>query len=194
MNSPAFADPVMQSQAAFRAILTAMSRPGTIVTAGERLAPPAPLAPAAAAALLALADYETPLWLSPAFAPEIGQWLAFHTDARLVNAPHRAFFALVDLETDALDLEAFALGTLPYPDRSTTIVAQARTLSPDGALSLAGPGIKGEARFDFQPRPADFAARWRANGAKFPLVVDVILAAGVRLAALPRSATIFGDG
>jgi alpha-D-ribose 1-methylphosphonate 5-triphosphate synthase subunit PhnH len=38
--------------------------------------------------------------------------------------------------------------------------------------------------------PADFAAQWAANRARFPLGVDMIVVADARLAALPRSTTI----
>jgi alpha-D-ribose 1-methylphosphonate 5-triphosphate synthase subunit PhnH len=193
MTAPAFADPVFQSQATFRAVLTAMSRPGTILRCGADLAPPAPLAAAAGAALLTLIDFETPVWLSPAFAsPEVGAWLRFHTDAPIVDAPDRAAFALIDLERDALDLASFAQGTAEYPDRSTTIVAQAASLAEDGALRLAGPGIRGDARLGIAPFSADFLAQWRDNGQKFPLGVDLILTAGDRLAGLPRTTRILG--
>jgi alpha-D-ribose 1-methylphosphonate 5-triphosphate synthase subunit PhnH len=53
MSGLAFADPVFESQAAFRAILAAMARPGAIHPCGQGLEPPAPLSPAAAAAILA---------------------------------------------------------------------------------------------------------------------------------------------
>ena len=194
MTHPAFADPVFQSQAAFRAVLRALSRPGTIVACGDELAPPAPLSPAAAAALLALAEYETPLWLAPAYAAgEVGAWLRFHTGAR-IGGPRDAAFALVDLSADALDLTVFAQGSAEYPDRSTTLVAEVASLSPQGPLRLSGPGVKGEARFGFSPMLSDFVEAWRDNGAAFPLGVDLILTAGAELAALPRSVRIEEGG
>ena len=190
MTMPAFADPVFQSQAAFRAILTAMSRPGGIVACGDGLAPPAPLSPAAAATLLTLADFETPLWLSGGYAGgEVGAWLKFHTGAPAAP-PARAAFALVDLAADPLDLTSFAQGVAEYPDRSTTLVVEVATLSTEGALRLSGPGVKGEARFGFSPLPPHFAEMWRANRAASPLGVDLILTSGARLAALPRSTEI----
>ena len=194
MSAPAFADPGLQSQATFRAVLTALSRPGTVVACGSELNPPAPLAPAAAAALLTLADFETSLWLSPAFAAsEVGEWLRFHTDARLAASPDRAVFALMDLAHDAFDLSAFAQGTAEYPDRSTTIIAQAASLNGAPALRLAGPGIQAEAELGLSPLPQNFVTHYRANGERFPLGVDLIFVAGDRLVGLPRSTRIVGD-
>ena len=189
MTAAAFADPVFQSQATFRAVLRAMSRPGEIVAVGAGLAPPAPLKAAAAAALLTLADFETALWLPTDLAAEdVGAWLRFHTGAPLAAAPERAAFAWIDAA--ALDLARFAVGDPAYPDRSTTLIVEVETLA-SADLMLAGPGVRGERRFGFAPRRADFLAAWRANGAAFPLGVDLILTCGERLAALPRTARIF---
>jgi len=185
MTAAAFADPVFQSQATFRAVLRAMSRPGEIVAVGAGLAPPAPLKAAAAAALLTLADYETALWLSPELAAgEVGAWLRFHTGAPFAAAAERAAFAWIDAA--ALDLAPFAAGEPAYPDRSTTLIVEVETLA-SADLVLAGPGVRGERRFGFAPRRADFLDAWRANGAAFPLGVDLILTCGDRLAALPRT-------
>jgi alpha-D-ribose 1-methylphosphonate 5-triphosphate synthase subunit PhnH len=186
MSASAFADPVFQSQATFRALLDAISRPGEIVAAGAGLAPPSPLRPAAAAALLTLADFETAIWLSPRWAgSEAAAWLRFHTGAPTAASPERAAFALVEAET--LDLSRYAQGIAEYPDRSTTLIVDLDHLTAEGDLILSGPGVKGERRLGFAPRPADFLSQWRANHAAFPLGVDLILAAEERLAALPRT-------
>lgn len=190
MSALAFADPTFESQAAFRRILRAMSAPGTIVGCGEALAPPPPLARAAAAALLTLADFETPLWIASSFPAAVGEYLAFHSGATRAAAPDKAAFALVDLAGDGLDLARFASGTAEYPDRATTIVAQAASLDAVPGLRLTGPGIVGEARLAVSPLPNDFVAQWAANRAGFPLGVDLIFVADARLAALPRSSAI----
>jgi len=193
MSALAFADPTFESQAAFRRVMRAMSRPGTILVCGEALAPPAPLARAAAAALLTLADFETPLWIAPSFPDSIGDYLAFHSGAPRAAAPDKAAFALIDLSADGLDLFHFAQGTAEYPDRSTTIVAQASTLEAGPRLRLRGPGIEGEAALAVSPSPTDFLAQWAANRAAFPCGVDLILVADARLVALPRSTAIIEE-
>ncbi len=190
MSALAFADPTFESQAAFRRIMRALSAPGTILACGVTLAPPPPLARAAAAALLTLADFETPLWIAPSFPAAIGDYLAFHTGAPRAVAPDKAAFALIDLSADSFDLARFAWGTAEYPDRSTTIVAQASTLGAGQRLRLSGPGLRGEATLAVSPLPTDFIAQWAANRAGFPLGVDLIFVADARLAALPRSTKI----
>jgi alpha-D-ribose 1-methylphosphonate 5-triphosphate synthase subunit PhnH len=189
MSAAAFADPSRDSQAAFRAILDATARPGTVKACGATLTPPAPLCAAAAAALLTLADFETPLWLAPAFAGgEAAAWLKFHTGAPLAASAGKAAFALVDAA--GFDLARFAQGTADYPDRSTTVILQLDSLRQGDLLRLAGPGVRGEAALQISPLPRDFLDQWAANGAAFPLGVDLILAAGAEIAALPRSTRI----
>jgi alpha-D-ribose 1-methylphosphonate 5-triphosphate synthase subunit PhnH len=190
MSALAFADPTFESQAAFRRLMRAMSAPGTLLSCGEALAPPTPLARAAAAALLTLADFETPLWIAPSFPRAVGDYLAFHSGAPRAAAPDKAAFALVDLAADGLDLARFAQGTAEYPDRSTTIIAQAESFDAGPRLRLSGPGIKGEATLAVSPLPNDFVAQWAANRAGFPLGVDLIFVVDARIAALPRSTTI----
>ena len=196
MSAVAFADPAVESQAAFRAILRAIASPGAIESCGQGLAPPSPLSPAAAAAILTLADFETPLWIAPSLAAggEAVAYLKFHTGAPLAASPDEAAFALIDLERDSLDLMSFAQGAPDYPDRSTTVVAQTRSLSRRSGIRITGPGVRGTADIEFGPTPSDFRAQWEANHSRFPLGVDLILAHGSELAVLPRSVRITGDG
>ena len=195
MNALAFADPPRESQAAFRAILGAMARPGTVLRCGASLSPPPPLQPSAAAAILTLADFETPVFLAPSFAEnDAAAFLRFHTGAPFASTPDRAAFALVDAEADAFDLSSFRQGAPDYPDRSTTVVLQLGSLSRGVLLWLAGPGVRGDATLRANPLPRGFREQWMANAATFPLGIDLILAAGDEVAALPRSTRITGGG
>ena len=187
-----FADPALDSQATFRAVLDAMSRPGIIAGAGAGLAPPAPLHPAAAAALLTLADYETTVWLAPAFAgEEVAAWLKFHTGARLAIEPSRAAFAIA--EADALDLSIFAQGEPAYPDRSTTVIVQVAELFRQGRSHPLRPRRERRALLRLhaaRSRLSRTMAGQRRNLSA--LGIDLILAAKSTLAALPRTARISG--
>ena len=88
-----FADPVHDAQAVFRVVLEALSRPGRMQAlpgpVHQPLGHPAALKPALAAALLALLDAQTSLWLSPALAAggEVQAWLRFHTGTRFADRP-----------------------------------------------------------------------------------------------------------
>ena len=184
-----FANPVFDSQSAFRRTMEALSRPGRVRTLGEGLSAETPLAPAAAAIILALCDFETPLYLSPSIAatPGVAEFLRFHTDAPVVREPAHAAFALIDLRANALDLSAYAQGTAEYPDRSTTLIVLCDSVEAGASMSLAGPGIAGMSEICVAPLPEGFAVQWAANRAAFPLGVDILFAAGDRVVALPRS-------
>jgi alpha-D-ribose 1-methylphosphonate 5-triphosphate synthase subunit PhnH len=189
MLAPAFTDPVLASQAAFRSVMDAMARPGMILATDGLMQAPKPLGIAAAAVALTLLDYETPVWLDPALAqaPDVAGWLRFHTGATLTDDPQRAAFAFIADPPRMPEFGAFAQGSMEYPDCAATLVLQVERLSGDEGLCLSGPGIKGSRALSASPLPSDFAARLRANRALFPRGIDIILAAGTKLAALPRS-------
>lgn len=184
-TSPAFA-----SQAAFRALMHAFARPGEIKTLSG-VAAPAPLAPATAALVQSLADYETPVWLDGALAatPAVADWIRFHTGAPLVQKPREAAFALIADSRTMPELAQFALGSEEYPDRSTTLIVQIESFA-GRAFTLEGPGIKGTRRLAAGSLPDDFAERLRGNRELFPRGVDLVLVAGNHVAALPRSVRV----
>jgi alpha-D-ribose 1-methylphosphonate 5-triphosphate synthase subunit PhnH len=188
----AFADPVHEAQRAFRAVMNALARPGTIQPVAGLADAPAPLSAVVAAVALTLADYETPLFLDAPLAanPDVARYLAFHSGARIVAAPSQASFALIADPASMADFADFALGTDIYPDRSTTLILQVDSLTGGPALSLAGPGIKGEASLSASGLPADIAERLAANHALFPRGVDLILAGRDAVAAVPRTTRI----
>jgi alpha-D-ribose 1-methylphosphonate 5-triphosphate synthase subunit PhnH len=189
-----FQEPVFDSQHAFRAAMDALANPGRIIPAGRGL-PDGPLPAAAAALVLALCDYETPLFLAPALADTAGiaDYLRFHTDAMLVAQPAAAAFALVDLSHGTLDLSAFAQGTAEYPDRSSTVIAMSNSLSAGPPLVFTGPGIADKTTVQIAGLPADFADQWQENRARFPLGVDMLFATVDSIVGLPRSARLFGE-
>lgn len=186
-----FGHPVFEAQAAFRAAMDALSRPGTPVALVTDLTPPAPLTPAAAAVALALLDFEVSFHLAPSLcAGDVGAFLRFHTGARQVDAAAEADFAILDLEVDALELARFKQGEPAYPDRSTTLLALVNSVQEATGVSLAGPGIRTLGTLGVSPLPAGFAALWQANHARYPLGVDMLFAAPRMLLGLPRSARI----
>lgn len=188
MLAPAFDDPALASQAVFRTVMEATARPGLPRPLASKLAAPPPLSATAAAAALTLLDYETPFWLdSKLAAGEVAPWLKFHTGAPLTENPAQAAFAFISDPAALPAFETFSLGSIEYPDRSTTLVVQVASLEHGDALSLSGPGIAGSRSFSAAPLPEDFRARLIANRALFPRGIDLILVSADAVAALPRS-------
>jgi alpha-D-ribose 1-methylphosphonate 5-triphosphate synthase subunit PhnH len=189
MLAPGFSDPVLASQAVFRAVMEAMARPGTIAILDTEVVPPAPLGIAAASLALTLLDFETPAWLDAGLAgvSDIAAWFKFHTGASITADPRAAAFAFIADPAGMPGFDHFCLGSVEYPDRAATLVLEVEQLSESGAFRLTGPGIKGVRALSASPLPPDFADRMAANRALFPRGVDVILACGRKLAALPRS-------
>ena len=187
LDLPGFADPVLDSQAAFRAVLDAMARPGTMHSAGMGLTPPSPLGQAAAALLLTLVDGETGLCLADCFLPAL-DWIGFHCGAVAVAAPAAAFVL-----ADALpDLAALDAGSDESPDTSATLILQVAAIGSGRRLSLSGPGLRVPAALTVTGLPEDFPALWAANHALYPRGIDLILCCGSTLAALPRSVAVKG--
>ena len=185
--APGFADPVHDSQRAFRAILDALSRPGRLARLTAPLSPPAGLDRTAAAAVLALADADTPLWLEGA-AAGAADWFRFHCGCPRASQPQDAVFAVVPGER--LRLADFDIGTPEKPERSATVIAIVQALRPAGCWRLAGPGVDGEGQVGVEGLAPGFLDDWRRNAALFPCGVDVLLAAGDLALGLPRTVQI----
>lgn len=193
--APAFADPVTASQAVFRTVMNAMARPGTTLRLDADLTPPAPLGRGAAAVALALLDYESPAWLDHrlAAAPDVGQWLRFHTGAPITDDSRQAAFAFISDACALPAFDAFALGSAEYPDRSTTLIVEIAAFGAGAPLRLAGPGIAGTHAFS-AALPADFVDRLRANRTLFPRGIDLVFVCEDLAAALPRSTRVLEEG
>lgn len=182
-------NPAFESQAAFRAAMEAMARPGEI-KALRGVQAPAPLTAATAALVHSLADYETPVWLDAKLdVPAVKDWVRFHTGAPITEDKRAAAFAIIAEPYRMPDFTQFALGSEEYPDRSTTLIVQVERFH-GAVVQIVGPGIKGRRSFAAEPLPDDFVARFSANWELFPRGVDLILAGGAEIVALPRSVQI----
>jgi len=187
-----FADPVLQSQGGFRAIMDALANPGT----AQKFANPAlahgPLTPELVSTLLTLTDQDTLIWLSDGLrqTPGVEGFVAFHTGAPLANEPERAAFAFAAAADELPGLDAFSLGTQEYPDRSTTIVLAVTALEGGAELIIRGPGIKGHGHISPVGLPGDFVAQWAANRELFPRGIDLLLVADGAVLGLPRSTRV----
>jgi len=183
---PGFADPVLEAQRAFRAVLAAMSQPGTLHRAGEELRVPAPLAPATAAVLLTLADGDTPVWLAAPYA-DAREWIAFHCGATITPRMGDAAFAVA---AGMPDLASLNTGTDEIPEDGATLILQVRGFERGRKLRLAGPGLSAPTTVTIDGLPDNFVGAWEANHALYPRGVDLVLCASETLAAFPRSLQI----
>lgn len=189
-----FADPVIAGQRAFKAVMDALARPGTIQRLPNEARPPAPLPQGLAEIALTLCDHDSPVWLDAGLVSEnaVCDWLRFHSGATLMNAPAEADFAFVI--GDLPPLATFALGSDEYPDQSTTIVLALPSLTAGPALTLRGPGIKQTAIINPAGLPGDFLTRWAENREQFPRGIDLLLVGPEGLIGLPRTTRISQGG
>jgi alpha-D-ribose 1-methylphosphonate 5-triphosphate synthase subunit PhnH len=194
--APAFADPVHEAQAAFRAAMNAMARPGRVSPLECNLTPPGPLSAEAAAMALTLIDYETLVWLDAPLAATdaVSDWLRFHTGARMTDDPSCADFALISDARSLPDFALFSSGREDYPDRSTTLIVQVESLSSGTTLTLSGPGIERTQLLRVEPLPVDFVERAADNRHQFPRGVDLLFVSKSGVAGLPRSTLVVREG
>lgn len=186
-----FTDPVMQAQAVFRGLMRALGRPGLPVdlSLGDFTAP-AGLQPASAAALLTLADQETPVWLDNGDSHAAAGWLRFHVGAPLASQTTQALFAVLDGASSSSPLAGFTAGEDRYPDRSATLIVDCAALSGGEKVRLTGPGIDGTVDIAPAGLRAGFWSEAMTNAARFPLGVDLLFVCDKTVIGLPRSICI----
>ncbi|MFM0731659.1 phosphonate C-P lyase system protein PhnH [Paraburkholderia sediminicola] len=186
--TPGFADPVHDTQAVFRTLLDALSRPGTVGVVENGL--PEVRATraefAAFAALLTLCDYATPVWLAQADTA-LDSALRFHTGAPLVDEPGLAAFAYIHDASAMPALESFALGEAESPEHSVTVLIRVEALTGGTPVVLSGPGIQHTTTIAPIGLPEHFWRERAALAPLFPCGIDCYLVCGNTLIGLPRT-------
>jgi alpha-D-ribose 1-methylphosphonate 5-triphosphate synthase subunit PhnH len=186
--SAGFADPVHEAQAAFRAVLEALSRPGQRMAVGRPVNGLA-LGPAMAHLLLALTDDDTPVWWQQP-GSEAADWLRFHTGASVAAAPADAAFAVIGDVAALPPLEAFAAGSVESPEHAATLLIEVPSLSDGPAVDWHGPGIRDMQTVKLAGLPASFWTQWQANHAAFPQGVDIVFTCADAVLGLPRTTRV----
>lgn len=188
---PGFDNPVLDSQATFRAALDAFSFPGKKQLFDGLQDVPAPLMPATAAFLLMLADLDTSVWLDAhADVDQVKDYLRFHCGCPLLSDAEKANFAVVSDVSAAPRLGEFAQGNELYPDRSATVIFQVSSFEAGQKIVARGPGIQTEIRIQAEGLPDWFWRDWAVNAACYPLGIDILLTCGNEAIGLPRSITV----
>ena len=193
MFAAGFADPVHEAQQAFRAILDAMARPGTVHALPKTESLESSIPAELASVLLTLTDHDTPIWLADCYRSEAAlSFVGFHTGAPIVSDVSKAQFAFAP-SAELPRLDQFNLGTQEYPDRSTTVVVPVPSLEGGPELVLRGPGIEDHWHISPLGLPNDFVSQWAANRELFPRGIDLLLVADGKVMGLPRTVRI-GEG
>jgi alpha-D-ribose 1-methylphosphonate 5-triphosphate synthase subunit PhnH len=181
-------DAVHDSQQAFRQVLDALARPGSVKHVGPAL-PGVALGGAMARLLLSLCDDETPVWWQSEDAT-LASWLRFHTGAPSTVQPHEAAFAVLADAQGCLSLADFCAGTDASPEYSTTVLIELPALTGGPVVQWSGPGIQTVQSVALQGLPSNFWGQWQANHAAFPQGVDVVFTCGESALGLPRTTRV----
>ncbi|KAB0677374.1 phosphonate C-P lyase system protein PhnH [Aureimonas leprariae] len=185
-----FRNPVFDAQTAFRRIMDAFARPGTIADLGNFVEAPPALPPAAAALVATLADADVAVFLDAPGTGDAAAWIAFQTGAAIAAAPADAVFVVLAPASDPAGWGRFPIGTDSYPDRSATLLLPVEALEGGAPLRLSGPGIESSEVVAPRGLPDGFLASRAANATLFPRGHDLVLVAGARLLALPRTTSV----
>jgi alpha-D-ribose 1-methylphosphonate 5-triphosphate synthase subunit PhnH len=191
MTDLAFDETAVQSSQVFRTTMSAMSRPGKIHAFRPSVTSPQPLLPGAAAILVTLCDFHTPIYLAAALAgADVEKHLRFRTGAPIASHPSSCSFAVLAAGPGMPALTEFPQGTHAYPDRSATLIIQVPHISNGDHVTLSGPGIKSAATLDVGNLDDGFWQAMMDNHAGFPIGVDVIFVSPTSICACPRSISI----
>ena len=188
--APGFSDPVHDSQAAFRTLLNALSRPARLFRMEATLDTGSTATPVAAlAALYALCDFATPVWLaSPNEA--LASALRFHTGAPLAESAADAAFVWIDDASCMPQLADFALGDAESPEFSATLLIRVASLTDGPRLRCSGPGIETTQHLAPLGLPPGFWSARAELAGLFPCGIDLFLICGDTLAGVPRTTRV----
>lgn len=167
------------AQRTFRALVSALSHPGTVVPV-----PPGDYG-ALGAVAQALLDLETSYCASD---PELARWLSM-TGARAAAVERAAYLFYPRLDgADLAELARAPVGSYMFPDTGATLVLGC-TLGSGAQLTLRGPGIAATTTLQVADLPSGF---WqlRADAIRYPLGWDVVLCAADTIVGLPRTTQI----
>ena len=181
-------DTVHETQAAFRQVLDALSRPGQVRTLGVAL-PDVALGGAMTRLLLSLSDDDTPIWWHQPHEA-LQHWLRFHTGAPVAARPELASFVVCNDPHQGLTLGDFAAGSADAPEFSCTLLVELPSLTDGPRLDWRGPGIQDVQEVGLRGLPPGFWNQWRSNHDRFPQGVDLIFTCGEFALGLPRTTRV----
>ena len=186
---PPISQPAALEQRTFRAMLTAMSMPGTIQVLTD--ANPTDAAVAVVAIAQSFLDHEVTFHVAAEGGSALEDAILRRTGAR--TAPlSLAGYVFADPTHARRAVEQAVEGPLEEPEQSASLIVRcAQVGEGDLALRFAGPGVDGEITLRLGGLGADvIKARNERNG-PFPTGIDLLFVdAQGRLAGLPRSTQV----
>ncbi|MEL7082978.1 MAG: phosphonate C-P lyase system protein PhnH [Cyanobacteria bacterium J06597_1] len=187
---PGFSNITFDAQQTFRALLHALSHPGSPTKIGVQLGHPDELHPACAAACLTLLDIDTQMWVQPDFSSEVIDWLVFHAGCRFVDSSCEADFALVKQGQSLPSLAQFNWGTPEIPEQSTTVLVQTDRFDAGESAVIQGPGIQTQQEIALGELPDCFCSEWQENALSYPLGIDMLWFCDRQIIGLPRTSRL----
>ncbi|MFD4404869.1 phosphonate C-P lyase system protein PhnH [Nocardia sp. NPDC058499] len=173
------------AQTVYRAVLDALSRPGSVRQLPESLYP------AALLPVLALADLETGVHVVEPAGDEWAPLAAVATGAPAREVSEAKYVVVLDPSVAADAVRAATAGTAQSPETGATVVIAVDAVAGGTPVRLAGPGVATET--EFAPAGADPAV-WAARATRitgFPAGVDLLFVGrDGRLVGVPRTAAV----
>lgn len=191
-------DKVFDTQKIFRAVLEAMSRPGTLQTIElPPLNAPAGFNRHAAAIAFTLLDEATTFGMIPG-NEDWEQYIRIHTGAGQTENC-KADYLITQGKEVWPGYEHFNRGSLTSPEKSSTLIVTVESMDENGCggetLVLKGPGIETINRVTLKGFDNRNIKAVQELNNEFPLGVDMILVdVDGRVCALPRSVQIELEG
>lgn len=186
------------AQRAFRQVLEAFARPGTVgqIDAFPKSGETAPVPDYFETAVRLFVDQAVTFCAVGAASHDVACWLTVQTHAKQVQT-QEADFVLVPATSDAIHVEAIAQakpGTLEEPEKGAMVVLLVDSISEVPAkgltrLGLSGPGIEKTA--ELYVSQAEWAHARAERADEYPCGIEILLVDGEgNVAALPRTTRI----
>ena len=172
-------DEVLDAQRGFRAMLTALARPGTVT----RLPAPPPVAPGVDARLAQIAQVllDREVTFATCEAAALARHVIAVTGSRWVGA-ESADYILGAGAAPLAELAALPIGTLEFPESGATAVLSVERLRAPfedarGGLGLvlSGPGIASEVGLRIDGLHRENLETFARRNAEYPLGIDMFL-------------------
>jgi alpha-D-ribose 1-methylphosphonate 5-triphosphate synthase subunit PhnH len=174
MTAPTLTPRAAREQATFRALLNAMSHPGSVYELEVRDVSPL------VAIAEALVDHEVTFAVQTAEAPDLAETILRQTGSRIAPVAYAKY-----VFCDGASLEAVARevtdGSWEYPDAGATVVCRVRGFDQVAGAPMkmvaSGPGIRGETELSVDGIAKEAVDALQERNAARPMGIDLVLVA-----------------